>query len=67
LKSKNKHALIRKLNPTSNEKYYRHPTFLQYKKSHINLFSHYSMEKKLNKRKENKIKEEKNKIENILK
>ena len=29
---------------------YHHPTFVQYKKSHINLFHLYSMEKNLNKR-----------------
>jgi hypothetical protein len=40
-------------------------TFVQYKKSHINLFPLYNI-KKINKRKRKKFKEEK-KIENILK
>ena len=41
------------------KKNYHHPTFMQYKKSPINLFSLYRMKKKLNKRKEKKIEEEK--------
>jgi hypothetical protein len=42
-------------NPTSNEKKnYHHPTFVQYKKSFINLFSFYLMKKyKKEKRKTN--------------
>jgi hypothetical protein len=51
LKGKNKHALIRKFNPISNEKYYHHPTFVQYKKSLINLFSLYRMKNKSTKAK----------------
>jgi hypothetical protein len=51
----------------SNDKKNHHPTFIQYKKIQINLFSLYSMEKKLNKRKEKKLKRKKTKIENILK
>jgi len=31
-------------------KNYYHPTFIQYKKTHINLFSLYHMKKKLNKK-----------------
>jgi len=47
-------------------KNYHHPTFVQYIKSHINLFLLYSTKKnQLEKRK--KIKEEKNKIGNIIK
>jgi len=60
LKRKNKYVLIRKFNPTSNEKKnYHRPTFMQYKKSPINLFSLYCMKKKLNKKKEKKFEEEK--------
>jgi hypothetical protein len=45
---KNNHTLIRKFNPTSNEKKkYHHLIFVQYKKNIINLFSLYSMEKKI--------------------
>jgi hypothetical protein len=44
---KNKHVLIRKLNTFSNEKkYYHHPTFIQYKKSLINLFKNITQEKR---------------------
>jgi zona occludens toxin (predicted ATPase) len=55
LKRKNKHALIRKFNPTSNKKNYHHPTFVQYKEISINLFSLYNMKKK-NKGKEKNCK-----------
>jgi hypothetical protein len=66
LKHQNKHVLIRKFNPTSNEKNnYHHPTFVQYKKSFINLFSLYQYEKKLNKKKAKKQKRQKHKIGNI--
>jgi hypothetical protein len=41
------------------KKNYHHPTFVQYKKSFINLFFLYQYEKKLNKRKEKKTKEAK--------
>jgi hypothetical protein len=41
------------------KKDYHHPTFVQYKKSLINLFSLYNMKKKFNKRKEKKLKKEK--------
>jgi hypothetical protein len=66
LKCKNKHAFIRKFNPTSNEKTYHHPTFVQYKKKfHQFIFSlQYG---KKNKRKEKRFKEEKNKNGNTLK
>jgi hypothetical protein len=47
LKGKNKHVLIRKFNPTSNEKQYHHPFFVQYKKNLIYLFSLYYMKKKI--------------------
>jgi len=57
---KNNHTLIKW------KKYiYHHLTFVQYKKNIINLFSLYSMEKKLNKGK--KLKRKNNKIRNILK
>jgi hypothetical protein len=56
LERKNKHALIRKFNTTSNEKNYHRSTFIQYIKSIINLFS-LLYEKKLNKRIEKKSKE----------
>jgi hypothetical protein len=38
-------------NPTLNEKNYYHPTFVQYKKSLINLFSLYRMKNKSTKAK----------------
>jgi zona occludens toxin (predicted ATPase) len=57
LKRKNKHALIRKFNPTSNKKNYHHPTFVQYKEISINLFSLYNMKK--NKGKEKNCKRKK--------
>jgi len=41
------------------KKNYHHPTFVQYKKSLIDLFSLYHIKKKLNKRKEKKSKEAK--------
>ena len=47
-------------------KNYHHPTFVQYKKSHINLFLLYVIKKK-SIREKKKIKEEKNKIGNIIK
>jgi len=57
---KNKHVLIRKLNTFSNEKkYYHHPTFIQYKKSLINLFKNITQEKR------KKIQEGKNKNKNL--
>jgi len=37
----------KKSNPTLNKKNYHHPTFIQYKKSSINLFSLYRMKKKI--------------------
>ena len=43
LKDKIKHALIRKFNPTSNEKKYHHPIFVQYKKQFIYLYAFYCM------------------------
>jgi hypothetical protein len=52
LTGKNKHALIRKFNPTSNKKKYHHLIFVQYKKIPINYFSLYRMKKY--KRKEKK-------------
>jgi hypothetical protein len=53
LKRKNKLVLIKKFNPTSNEKKnYHYPTFVQYKKYLINLFFY---------RMKNKIKLEKRK------
>jgi hypothetical protein len=57
LKRKNKHTLIRKLNPTSNEKKLSSPNFCSIlkKKTHINLFFLHCMEKN-NKRKEKKFK-----------
>jgi hypothetical protein len=48
-------------------KNYHHPTFVQYKKSHINLFLLYSLKNKFNKRKEKNLKRKINKIGNILK
>jgi hypothetical protein len=48
-------------------KYYHHPTFVQYKKNHINLFPLYNMKKKSIREKKKKLKREKNKIGNILK
>jgi hypothetical protein len=39
-------------NPTLNEKNYHHPTFVQYKKNLINLFSLYRMKKNLQRQKE---------------
>jgi len=63
----NKHVLIKKFNSTSNEKKYYHPTFVQYKKVTSIYFLFIVWKKKFNKRIENKFKEEKNKIENILK
>jgi hypothetical protein len=52
LKCKNKHTLIRKFNLTSNEKKnYHHPTFIQYKKSVINVFHLYRMKKNLKRQK----------------
>jgi hypothetical protein len=66
LNRKTKHTLIRKFNPTQNEKEIIITQLLyNIKKNHINLFSLYSM-KKINKRKKY-LKREKNKIENILK
>jgi hypothetical protein len=47
-------------------KNYYYPTFVQYKKHHINLFSLYST-KKNQLEKIKKLKRKKNKIENILK
>jgi len=47
-------------------KTYHRPTFIQYKKSHINLFSLNKMKKKSIREKKRKLKEEKNKIKNIL-
>jgi hypothetical protein len=45
LKLKNKYAWIRKFNTTSKEqKNYNHTTFVQYKKTYINLFSLYCIE-----------------------
>jgi hypothetical protein len=55
LKRKNKHALIRKFNPTLNEKHYHHPTFVQYKKNYHQFIFSLPHEKK-NKKKEKKIK-----------
>jgi hypothetical protein len=46
-------------------KNYHHLTFSQYKKSHINLFSLYSIKTNSIRKKEKKIKEEKIQIENI--
>jgi hypothetical protein len=65
LKSKNKHALIRKFNPTSNENKNIITQFLYNIKSPINVFSLYNMKKKLNKRRKKNLKRAKNKIENI--
>jgi hypothetical protein len=56
LKCKNKHVLIKKFNTTSNEKNYDHPTFKQYKKTTINLFSLYCMEKHYMREKKKKLK-----------
>jgi hypothetical protein len=38
-------------------KYYHHPTFVQYKKNHINLFPLYNMKKKSIREKKKKFKE----------
>jgi hypothetical protein len=48
LKNKNKHTLIRKSNPTRNKKKntYHYPIFVEYKKTHINLFSLCGMKSK---------------------
>jgi hypothetical protein len=60
LKCKNKHALIRKFNPTSKKHY--HPTFVKYKKkSHQFIFS--LPYKKIREKKKNQ--REKIKIKNI--
>jgi len=59
LKRKNRHALIRKFNPTLNEKNYYHLTFVQYKKNHINLFYLYSI-KNIQKKRRKKLKKKKN-------
>ena len=65
LKRKNKHALIRKFNPTSNKKNYHHPTFVQYKEISINLFSLYNMKKKIREKKKI-VRGKEHKIGNIL-
>jgi lipid II:glycine glycyltransferase (peptidoglycan interpeptide bridge formation enzyme) len=46
---------------------YYHPTFVQYKKSHINLFHLYSMKKTSTREKKKNLKRKKNQIRNILK
>jgi hypothetical protein len=62
LKSKNKHALIRKFNPTSNEKKNIITQYLYNIKSPINVFSLYNMKKKLNKRRKKNLKGQKIKL-----
>jgi hypothetical protein len=45
------------------ENNYHHPTFIQYKKIHINLFSLYSKKKNLIKEKKTKLKRKKIQLE----
>ena len=65
LKSKNKHALIRKFTPTSNEKKIIITYFLYNIKKISSIYFLFPVWKKKIKEEEKKFKEEKNKIENI--
>jgi len=55
LKRKNKHTLIRKLNPTSNEKKLSSPNFCSILKKNSHQFIFSTLYGKKNKRKEKKI------------